>query len=139
MPSQKTRAKVDPVLTKQLDSAAGEERPVEAVVMLRQASQKVAADPEDTEKTTYKILHRVESLVGKGAKDVNIFRNLGSFVVAAEPDFLRELVMQPEVASVVANQQPYEAAMPPVKKRAVRSLHKRKSTASKKVKSAKAQ
>ena len=129
MPTRKRRAKIDPELTRQIDKAALEVSAhggtVEAVVMLRQTPDQIAADPDRTEALALEILNRVKERVGSGAKTVNVFRNLGSFVVAADPGFLRELVAQPEIASALANRRPQEAPPPVDKPPAVKTGSKR--------------
>jgi hypothetical protein len=100
MATRKKQAKVDRELRRQLETTAA---PVEAVVMLRQSPEEIAADPDRTEALAKKVIDRVTKQVRSGPKVVNVFRNMGSFLVAAEPEFVRELIDQPEVASVVAN------------------------------------
>ena len=77
--------------------------PLTAVVTLREAgSEGSLDDPEGTGAMTAELLRRVEAAVGQGAEDVNVFRNLRSFAVVASPDFLAELLDQPEVEAATA-------------------------------------
>jgi hypothetical protein len=110
-------AKIDAELLKQLKTASDSEKLVEAVVRLRpdDPSQIVPA-AERTEEVANQLLKRVEKQSGKAASRYNVFRNLGSFVVSANPTFIRELMSQPEVASVAANQRPGSALIPPIRK-----------------------
>ncbi len=99
--------KTDPELLRQLDALAASQEPVQAVFYLRPAGAlEKTLPPEQVEETTRAILERVEKRVGATAQDVNVFRNLSSFVVSAGAAFVRELLKQPEIASAMANRQP---------------------------------
>ena len=63
-------------------------------------------EPEETERLTNAVLQRVGKLTLDEPKHVHIFRNLGRFVVSAEPLFLKALLAQPEISSAKANQRP---------------------------------
>src|SRR5882724_6164717 len=109
--------KTDPELIQQLDSTHAGEPLVEAVVRFRPDDPKqVVPSPERTEELTQTVLDRVKKEVGKGEARYNVFRNLGSFAVSAEPEFLRKLISQPEVAAAVANRRSESAEIAPVKK-----------------------
>ena len=97
-------AGADAELTRQLNRAAAEDTPVEAVIVLR--SHRDAPDPAWTEARARELVERVQDSTGRAAKDVHVFRNLGRFVVAADATFLRELLAQPEVDSALANRRP---------------------------------
>lgn len=121
-------AKIDPELVKQLETAAAsDKKDVEAVIRLKpdEASQ-VVPTADRTEALANELLDRVKGQAGEPATRHNVFRNLGSFVVAAPAPFIRKLISQPEVAAATANQQPGSAAMPPVKKTAPRKPAKSK-------------
>lgn len=113
MAARKATAKVDPELERQISSASAEAKTVQAVLMLRQSPPQIAANAQGATALVEKVLKRVKEKAGTAAKQVNIFQNLGMFIVEAEPSFLRELVAQPEIASAVANNQPGEAMTPP--------------------------
>jgi hypothetical protein len=103
--------KVDPELLRQLDAAGSAGSPVEAVIALRPYGQDARVlTPEQTERLSRQLLERTQRRVGVGARAVNVFEYLGSFLVVAEPAFLRELLAQPEVRSAVANRQPDDPA-----------------------------
>lgn len=124
---------IDPELVKQLDKAAAEEQPVEAVIRLKpDNAADIVPTAERTEEITKQLLARVKKQIGVGANQYNVFRNLGSFVVSAPPNFIRELISQPEVAAVVANQQPGSAYIEPIKKAPVNNLASPKSTSRRK-------
>ncbi|HEX5705973.1 MAG TPA: hypothetical protein VFX96_01660 [Pyrinomonadaceae bacterium] len=135
------RPKIDPHLLAQLDRVAAGEEPVEAVFMLRPAARaQVAAVPGMTEKLTNEVLNRVREKTDTSEQRLNIFHNLGMFVISAPARFVRELLSQPEIASAIANQQPESAAIPlpkakPSKKTEARG---RPASASKKSKKARA-
>lgn len=110
-------SKIDPELIQQLDQTRAGNSLVEAVVRFRPDDPKqVVPSPEQTEELTQRVLDRVKKQIGKSEARFNVFKNLGSFVVSADPDFLRELISQPEVAAAVANRQSQSAVIAPVKK-----------------------
>lgn len=99
------RAKLDPALSRQLNSASvPTAEAVEAVVFLRPlTANQVVVPPESIEPLVHELLDRVADHLGQSPKEFNVFRNLGSFAVSASKAFLRELLEQPEVASAVAS------------------------------------
>lgn len=109
-------AKIDPLLLEELSEAEQSNSDVEAVVRLRPPSGNSILVPPVTKSLAEELLQRVAGSVGFNAEFVNIFRNLGSFLVVAQPAFLRELISQPEVAAAVANRQ-HDAFIEPVNKR----------------------
>jgi len=98
-----TRA--DPELLRQLDKAGASAEPVEAVFILRRPSGSVLA-PDEVEQLTDQVLTRVQRESGSQVKNVNVFKHMGSFVVAGEPSLLRRLLDQPEIEAGIANRQP---------------------------------
>jgi hypothetical protein len=111
--------KIDPALATALDAAAGSDTMVEAVVRLHRDAAAGPLKPEVTESRAQELLQRVHQDVGANPQVVNVFRNLGSFVVVAVPDFIRHLISQPEVESAVANRRPGSGMIKPVSKRPV--------------------
>jgi hypothetical protein len=99
------RTRADPELLHQLDEAEASKEPVEAVFILRRPSGSVLA-PDEVEQVANQVLRRVQGETGSHVKDVNVFRNMGSFVVAGEPALLRRLLDQPEIEAGIANRQP---------------------------------
>jgi hypothetical protein len=126
-PEASLNTRTDVELVRQLEQAAASKTPVEAVVRLKpdDASQ-IVPDAERTEAITKQLLERVGKHSGKKATRYNVFRNLGSFVVSADAGFIRELMSQPEVASIAANQQPGSALIEPINKKPVADLVRRK-------------
>jgi hypothetical protein len=98
-----TRA--DPELLRQLDKAGASAEPVEAVFILRRPGGSVLA-PDEVEHLTNQVLTRVQREAGSQIKNVNVFKHMGSFVVAGEPSLLRRLLVQPEIEAGIANRQP---------------------------------
>jgi hypothetical protein len=98
-------ARMDPALSAQLDAAAADDLPVQAVIALRRDGGP-AAGAQDVGALAEDLLARVARETGSAAVDHNVFRNLGSFVVVAPPAFVRSLLEQPEVEAAMANRQP---------------------------------
>ncbi|MEN3331859.1 MAG: hypothetical protein V7641_1224 [Blastocatellia bacterium] len=136
MSAKGSKARADAELVRQLEVASYGDKPVEAVFMLRPDDpSQVAPSPERMEELTHQILERVKQRTGSQENRINIFRNLGSFVVSAPPVFLQELLLQPEIAAAMANQQPQQEVIKPVKQRPVRSSQNQKAgSGSKRVK-----
>jgi len=120
---KESNTNTDPELVRQMRAATGADGSVEAVFMLApEDPSQIVPSPERTKELTRQLLERVKASIGKGVEDVNVFHNMGSFVVSAHPDFLRELIAQPEIASAMANQQ--QQAGQPEKKPTSRAKQK---------------
>jgi hypothetical protein len=114
MAKSTSSAKTDPELIRQLDQASASEEPVGAVLRLRPGDpSQIVPSPEQTEQLAQKVLERVKKRVGGDEPKHNVFRNLGSFAIAAGPRFMRELLEQPEIASAMANRQPEDPSYEP--------------------------
>ncbi len=98
--------RADPELTQQLDRAAAADTTVEAVFVLRPPRGRPAPNPAQTDALARELVDRVRDSTGRSPHDVHVFRNLGRFVVAADPSFIRELLAQPEVDAALANRRP---------------------------------
>jgi len=116
MRKKQIHAKTDPELLRQLEDGAASQSLIQAVFTLRSSEQK-AVSPEQVEKLTQKVLDRVARIVGTPASEVNIFRNLGAFVVSAQAPFIRALLTDPDIASAMANRQSKQMMIPPHRKR----------------------
>src|SRR5881628_3865458 len=126
-------AKADPELIRQLNGTEASKEDIAAVVRLQPDDpSQIVPSPERTEELTQKILERVKKKVGSSESRYNVFKNLGSFVVSAEPEFLRELISQPEVAAAVANKQPEGTVIAPVEKATVPTTRHQKASRSEK-------
>lgn len=122
--------KIDPELQRQISGSAASDEPVEAVVVLRpEKPSEVTASPERVEKITHDVLERVEQTQGTHPQRVNVFRNLGSFVVSAPKGFVQELLRQPEVASAMANRQQESSVIAPRNTRPVEIVKPAKKSA----------
>ncbi|MDR7419259.1 MAG: hypothetical protein QN178_10160 [Armatimonadota bacterium] len=113
--------RVDPELLRQLDQHAADARPVEAVFTLRGGKTARSAKADETEAAVRRLLRRVEAEVGVPPVNYNVFRNLGTFVVVASPEFVRALAAQGEIATATANRQPQSMVIPPRARRPVPS------------------
>ena len=118
MAKKDTKTATDPELTRQMHAASAAGDDIEAVFTLApdEAAEGVRS-PEETEDLTHRVLKRVTSRVGQPEKKLNIFGNIGSFVISAHPSFVKELIAQPEIATAIANRQPEPPPVNPVKKR----------------------
>jgi len=113
-------AKFDPELLRLLEQTSAESPVpvVEVVIRLRNDDpERAAPAPEVTESTTRSLITRVKSSSGLTPQKVNIFKNLGTFFIEAEPGFIKELLLQPEVADATSNQAVNSALIPPVESR----------------------
>jgi len=114
----KPKVATDPELARQVEAASHTGDAVEAVFVLTpEDPSQGAPSPERTEQITRQVLERVKDRVGRRENKLNVFRNLGSFVVSAHPEFLKELMSQPEISMAMANQQPGTETARPVKNR----------------------
>lgn len=94
------RAKTDPELQRQLDSAKESGEPVEAVLTLR----RLDAGRSDVASTVDEVVRRVESSLGSPATDYNVLGNLGIVVMAAPERVVNAFLDQPEIESAAANE-----------------------------------
>lgn len=99
------KRKTDPELLRQIDSGEANNDSIQAVFSLALPLKKLL-DPKQVEDATKQVLERAEKEVGSKPKDVNIFKNLGSFAVSADASFIRRIIDDPEIASAIANKQP---------------------------------
>ncbi|MCC6523594.1 MAG: hypothetical protein IT373_13135 [Polyangiaceae bacterium] len=104
------RPEVDPELRRQLGAGAragqSSGRPVEAVVRLRPRRRSdIVPSPEQTRRIAEQLMVRVATELAPDAAtyDLNVFANLGYFVVSAPSAFVARLIEQPEVAAATAN------------------------------------
>lgn len=103
MASQDPRGTADPKLVEQLDAASARDESVEAVVSLRPDEGTELVSVERTDELAHDVVNRVERMTGLSPERLNVFGNLGSFVVAARAQFVSELLAQPEVEAATAN------------------------------------
>ena len=98
------KKKTDPELLRQIDSSAADNEDIQAVFSLALPMKKLL-DPKQVEEATNQILERAAKEAGSQPNDVNIFKNLGSFIVSADASFIKKVIDDPDVASAVANKQ----------------------------------
>jgi hypothetical protein len=107
MAGRHAKARVDPELRRQLThAAAAESEPVEAVLRLRATLRSASApSPAVARDLAELVVGRVAEELGTRADeyDLNVFPNLGYFVLSAAPGFVERVLAQPEVASGSAN------------------------------------
>ena len=116
----KSKATTDQELLQQLEQAESGGHELQAVFALRppDPSQKFLT-PDQTLTMVENLLKRLQQETGEFPRDYNVFKNLGSFIVAASPTFINKLLEQEEIASAMANRQPGSALIPPRNKRTV--------------------
>jgi hypothetical protein len=105
---KKYKVKTDPELLRQIDSVAlseDNEKKIQAVFTLSLPIKKLL-NPEVVINKANEIVQKVSSEVGENPSDINIFENLGSFIVSAKPEFIRIMLNQSGISAAVANKQP---------------------------------
>jgi hypothetical protein len=106
-----------PESIRQVLQKAGEASKDETVVF-RLKGEAGAATPSaaDTTRIAHSLMERIKAKHGREPKKLNIFENLGSFVVQADPAMLLHLLDQPEVAAATLNRRPDVEPLRPVRK-----------------------
>ena len=82
-----------------------------------------ALSPADTKRLARRAVNRAAARSGKTPKRMNVFENLGSFVVQADPGLLLHLLDEPEIEKATLNRPPGGGMelIRPVRKRPVKS------------------
>lgn len=106
----RTAHKADPVLQELLENVPLSDETIEVAVSLRQPSKALYLTPEETASVTENLIRKVCQEVGDEPTQLNVFKNIASFVVAAKPSFIRALLTHDEVERAMANWQPKLAA-----------------------------
>ncbi len=96
----KSKPKADPELIRQIQTSNDDR--IEAVFSL-DLPMKELLDPSAVEQTASRILRRAEEVVGHKAHAVNVFKNMGSFIVSGDGTLIERIIEQPEIAKAVAN------------------------------------
>ncbi|MFZ4664549.1 MAG: hypothetical protein ACOYNY_46580, partial [Caldilineaceae bacterium] len=107
--------KVDAELRRQLEQAPALQSSVEAVFTLRQAKS-LTGTPQRVEETVNELLSRAMEETGLQPDDMNVFRNLGAFVIVAPASFINALLKAPEITRATANRQSDDLEIQPGKK-----------------------
>jgi hypothetical protein len=77
--------------------------PVQAVITLRSGPDGRPLTPEATEACVHQAVERARSLTALDARKVKVFKNLQSFTVEADPEFLKTLLEDDIVDSASLN------------------------------------
>src|SRR5262245_25280513 len=111
-------AKVHPDLLTQLDRAGS--GLVQAVFQLQSPAESAASlSPQDAAELAKNAMDRAAKQVGHKATRSNLLKNLGTLIVEADPTYLRSLMEQPEIYSVIPNKMAESPLIPPKGKRPV--------------------
>lgn len=125
MAEEQKKTALKPELAEALKQAKG---PVRVVFQLRHPnppSELLSAD--DAERVAYEVLDRAQKQSGQKIEDVNIFKNLGNFVVSAPAPVLEAIAEQPEIAGAQSNEPSGSMLIPPKNVRPVgRKSHRGK-------------
>ena len=117
---EKGERKTDPELLRQISAARSSKKPVVGIFRLKpDDSTKLTNSAERTKEIVQAVFDRVAQKVGTTPQRLNVLFNLGVVVVAAEPQFISELLKQPEIVSAMANQSAESGKIEPVRKRSV--------------------
>ena len=95
--------RVDPELTRQLDEVSADDSPVQAVVYLESGE---GMSPDEVSAAAKRLIESATSKAATAPSRVNVLKNLGIVAVEAPASFVRSLIEEPGVASVIANVQP---------------------------------
>lgn len=97
-----TMAKIDPRLAAALDHAQQGES-VQAVVTLRSHGPKRPLGPEETDRSVQALLQRACEKTRHQPHDVVVFSHMQSFMVDADPDFIREILNEERIDVAALN------------------------------------
>jgi hypothetical protein len=112
------RRDIDPELRRQLDAAdAGQDVWVACSLRFDPARP---PEPGETERQMRALMRRVEEQTGERAGESTVFENLGTFALAAPAGFIDRLLIQPEIATAMANYSKEDVFIRPVERRPVR-------------------
>lgn len=126
--------RIDPALEEQLAEADASSKSLAVWGTLQTPLGKRDLSPTDVGELAHRIVARAEEATGDRAKAVQVYENLNTFSLDATPRLIRNLAMQPEVASLGAALRKESMAIEPVpttpeekaKVRAVRRRHSRR-------------
>src|SRR5262245_4201709 len=106
---------INPELRKQLTEAPAS-KPLEATFTLDPGPGQKYIPEDQVHAKVKEIVQKVSREIGEAHEVVNVFDQIGSFVVRARPAFLKALIECPEVTAAMANQQSEELLIRPVRK-----------------------
>jgi hypothetical protein len=110
--------KTNSLLSQQLDQSKGSDKTLQAWFQLKPESD--PSSSQDVASTANRVIDRVKDQIGKSADSVKLLPNLSSFMVSAHPDFIRELIKQPEISLARSTDVPDFGLIRPVKSEPVR-------------------
>lgn len=107
-------AKVDPRLLQEINRsskrslresapAPSDNAPIQAVITLRSGDDGKPLSPEATEAHVQEAVERARSRTALEARKVKVFKNLQSFTVEADPEFVKTLIEDDIVDSASLN------------------------------------
>jgi hypothetical protein len=82
---------------------AGETASVQAVITLRSGPDGLPLSPEATEASVHQAVERARSITALDARKVKVFKNLQSFSIEADPEFVKTLIEDDIVDSASLN------------------------------------
>lgn len=103
----------NPRLRQALRKAGAAGHDASAVFRLKGKGPSATLSPANTERLAQDLVHRAATHCGHHPTRLNILRNLASFVVQADAEFLAHLARQPEVAAVIPNRPAQAGRKPP--------------------------
>ena len=83
--------------------ADGAATPIQAVITLRSGPDGKPLSPEATEASVHEAVERARSITALDARKVKVFKNLQSFTVEADPEFVKTLIEDDIVDSASLN------------------------------------
>ena len=109
--------RLDPELRRQMEEAARAGTDVQAVFVMR-SPEAEPVEPEAAEAMAHELISRAQQQTGHKPSDVNVFRNLSSFVLQGPPALVRQLADDDRIESARPNRRPGSMRIePPPRKR----------------------
>jgi len=108
--------RLDPELRRQLAEAERTGTDVQAVFVMRSPDAEPVA-PEAAEVMARELIASAEHQTGHKPSDLNVFRNLSSFVVQGPASLVRHLADDERIESAMPNRRPGSLRIPPPPKR----------------------
>jgi hypothetical protein len=108
MATRPRKADIDPDLQRLLQGAsATSDSPIEVVFVLKSdpAQDHELGLIDGIDGLANRVVHRVETKVGRPVRRLKVFHTLGAFAVSASPSLIKALLQEPEIESAMANSQ----------------------------------
>jgi hypothetical protein len=118
---QTLSGKTDSLLMQQLDQPKSSDELVQAWFRLKSgdSADSASSSPEEITSLANSLVQRVKDQLGVEVQSIHVLPNLNSFMIAAHPAFVRELIRQPEVESARSTNVPGLGLIQPVKSQPV--------------------